>query len=82
METVGYVVLAVGLVVAFLYVSNRTWMKGNRWGTTNRPACRRCGTPKPVFPIRKPTLPEFVFGRWTCRTCGCKVDKHGQERRA
>jgi hypothetical protein len=33
MKQVGYIILAVALILAFLYVSNRTWRKRNRWIT-------------------------------------------------
>jgi hypothetical protein len=75
-----YVVLAIALVVGFLVFSNRTWTKGNPWGRTNRPVCARCGSKKPVFRFKKPTLKEYLFGRWTCPNCGAHLDKNGQER--
>lgn len=83
MPTGVYVVLAIALVVAFLYLSHRTWPKGNWWGMDfNRPICPRCGTPKPRLRIRKPTLREWILGGWTCSNCGCHADKYGRERAA
>ncbi|HZO46194.1 MAG TPA: hypothetical protein VFB68_09900 [Xanthobacteraceae bacterium] len=81
MEQVGYVILAVGLVVAFLYVSNRTWRKGNYWGMNfDRAVCSRCGTPKPMFQFRIPPFKERLLGGWTCKTCGAKLNRRGEER--
>ena len=51
---------------------------GHRAADHDLPACR---TPMPA--LRKPTsIAEGMWGGWTCPTCGCKVDKYGQERTA
>lgn len=39
--------------------------------------CPKCGAPVPVF--RLPTsLRQVLWGGWTCRRCGCEVDRKGR----
>ena len=41
--------------------------------------CPRCGARLPRF--RKPaSFHQVLWGGWTCRGCGCEVDRHRQER--
>jgi len=41
--------------------------------------CPRCAAPLPMR--RKATSSsEAVWGGWTCKKCGCKVDRYGKER--
>jgi hypothetical protein len=43
-----------------------------------RRKCPDCGTPLPKF--RAPSSgSEAVKGGWTCRQCGCKVDRKGNK---
>jgi hypothetical protein len=40
--------------------------------------CPQCNTPLPQR--RKPTSArQTLLGGWTCRNCGCEVDRHGQK---
>ena len=80
MEQIGYFILAVAVIVAFLYVSNRHWRKGNRWGSVDRAVCSRCGTPKPMLQFRVPPFKERLLGGWTCKSCGGKLNRRGEER--
>jgi hypothetical protein len=82
MDTLGYVLLAVVLVVTFVYISHRTWPKKNYFGIVPMPLCQRCGTPKPRFPFIKPTFKEYVTGGWRCRKCGAHLDKNGRPKEA
>jgi hypothetical protein len=67
--------------VALILVVVQSFTKG-KWGLgILRGPCPRCGTPLPA--IRKPTsVEETIWGGWTCKKCGCKVDKYGRERPA
>jgi hypothetical protein len=78
MDPLIYAPVAIALIVAFLYISNKTWPKNNWFGIVPMPKCQRCGTPKPRFPFIKPTLKEYVTGGWHCRKCGAHVDKNGR----
>ena len=40
--------------------------------------CPKCGTPVPV--IRTPAnLRQFLWGGWTCKSCGTEITKQGKE---
>lgn len=83
MPNIGYVLLAVAIVIAFLYVSHRTWPKKGWLGrdvNRQRAVCARGGTPQPWLRIRKPSLREWILGGWTCSNCGARLDKFGNER--
>jgi hypothetical protein len=75
-------VLGVVFAVALVLVVVQTVTKG-KWGfgMLRGGPCPRCGAPMPM--IRKPTsTEEAMWGGWTCKKCGCKVDKYGKERAA
>jgi hypothetical protein len=39
--------------------------------------CPECGKPMPAF--RKPDgIDQCLWGGWTCRNCGCRMDKWGK----
>ena len=41
--------------------------------------CPKCKEPQPK--IRKPQgMNEILWGGWTCKLCGCKMNKYGKER--
>jgi hypothetical protein len=62
MEQIGYGLLAIALVVAFLAVSHATWRRNNWWGIDpNRPVCARCGTARPIVRLRKPSFKEWCW---------------------
>lgn len=45
----------------------------------NAVKCPACGEKQPV--IRKPKgLYEILWGGYTCKNCGCKMDKFGKVR--
>jgi hypothetical protein len=40
--------------------------------------CPECGAPLPK--LRRPTnFRQFLRGGWTCRKCGCQVDRRGRK---
>jgi hypothetical protein len=53
----------------------------NRWGiNVNAVHCPRCNTLAPRGKIRIPTtLQEFMWGGWTCTSCGTRMDKWGTD---
>jgi hypothetical protein len=81
MEGLWWIIAAVVLVAGFLFIRQQT-KAGGRWGISlSRKSCPRCGTPAPL--IRKPaSKEEMLWGGWTCRNCGAKLDKYGRERDA
>jgi hypothetical protein len=69
-----FAVLAIGAVL----VIHGTLAK-NRWGINfESVACPRCGTPAPRRRVPQ-SLREELWGGWTCRNCGVRVDKWGRE---
>jgi RNase P subunit RPR2 len=43
-----------------------------------RVKCPNCNTKQPI--IRKPqTERQLLYGGWTCKKCGCEMDKYGKE---
>jgi hypothetical protein len=73
-------ILIIGFVATAVFIWRQSKTKG-RWGigAIGGKQCPRCGTRLPM--IRKPaSAEEMMWGGWTCRTCGCKVDKYGRER--
>jgi hypothetical protein len=50
----------------------------NRWGLNFKAVhCPQCETPAPGIRMPK-TLREFLWGGWTCRSCGTRIDKWGR----
>jgi ribosomal protein L37AE/L43A len=43
--------------------------------------CPRCHSQPAVIRMQR-SLREFMWGGWTCSTCGAKVDKRGRELRS
>jgi hypothetical protein len=81
MEGFALIALAIAAVVIGFFLIRQS-KKKSRWGIGSlTTTCPRCRTPMPA--LRKPTsIAEGMWGGWTCPTCGCKVDKYGQERAA
>jgi hypothetical protein len=53
---------------------------GSGWSISiGRTRCSECDTPKPVICFPK-SLHELIWRGWTCRNCGCRLDKWGQAR--
>jgi hypothetical protein len=51
----------------------------NTWGVNVKAAhCPQCNAPAPGVRIPM-SLREFLWGGWTCRSCGTRVDKWGRE---
>jgi hypothetical protein len=77
------VVLAVALIaleVCALYLVVRdTRRRSGKWGCNfRRVFCPRCHSRQPV--VRVPTSRrQFWWGGWTCKACGCEIDKWGVE---
>jgi len=63
MEQVGYFILAVALIVAFLYISNRTWRKGNYWGMNFDRGLRALRHAQADVPVPHPAVQGAVAGR-------------------
>ena len=40
--------------------------------------CPKCGTKQPVLRVPKSTR-EIFKGGWTCKQCGCEMDKFGKK---
>ena len=53
--------------------------RSGKWGINRRPViCSRCQARVPRF--RLPTSwRQAMWGGWTCRSCGCEMDKWGVE---
>lgn len=50
----------------------------NRWGINFKAGhCPHCETPALGGRMPK-TLREFLWGGWTCRSCGTRIDKWGR----
>ena len=76
LAAIALLLLAPGL---YLIVRDTARRQG-RWGiNSRRMACPRCATKAPPFRIPS-SLTELLWGGFTCRHCGCKVDKWGVER--
>ena len=51
----------------------------NKWGINSEAArCFHCNAPAPGVRMPK-NLREFLWGGWTCSSCGTHVDKWGRE---
>jgi hypothetical protein len=77
---IALVVFAVGLWAFLLYLVVRdTRRRSGKWGWNRRRVfCPRCHSRQPI--IRIPTSwRQFWWGGWTCKACGCEVDKWGVE---
>lgn len=82
------IIVLVVAVVALIAVSARglfligrdTRRNSGRWGFNLRTvACPRCHSRVPTF--RLPTsFRQAMWGGWTCKACGCEMDKWGAEK--
>ncbi|MFC1461114.1 hypothetical protein ACFLQR_01170 [Verrucomicrobiota bacterium] len=66
------VVVATVLVVAL-------WPRKGPWGINlSKVSCPKCGLRMPRW--RRPDNErQMLLGGWTCRQCGCEMDKYGTE---
>lgn len=70
------VVLCIGIVTIWSW--NRRH-RGTKWEINlQRVTCPRCQNPLPRVRIPR-TREQAKWGGWTCKKCGCEVDKHGKE---
>jgi hypothetical protein len=77
---IGFFVLVGILLVGLVLVAHGTAAK-NRWGMNLEPVhCPRCDE-RPPRGRRPHTLREMLWGGWTCRSCGCPIDKWGRQMR-
>jgi hypothetical protein len=72
-ELLGLLVLF-GVILVLYGTSVR-----NKWGVNVKAAhCIKCDASAPNVRIPK-NLREFLWGGWTCHSCGTRVDKWGSE---
>jgi hypothetical protein len=77
LTSVGILIFA-ALAVGGYLVARDTIHRRGRWGINSRPgACVKCGEPAPVVRLPK-SVREWLWGGWTCSTCGLELDKWGQ----
>lgn len=69
--------LIAGLIA--LWFITKKWPTTGKWGINlNRVSCTRCGTRQRA--VRMPTsFRQMMWGGWTCKECGCEMDKYGVE---
>jgi hypothetical protein len=69
------VFVATIVVVAVLVIA--AWPKGGKSGINlSKVFCPKCAEPMPR--IRRPKNErQRLWGGWTCRKCGCEMDKYG-----
>jgi ribosomal protein L37AE/L43A len=73
------------MVCVSIYVGTMIIISTNKregkWGIntdTDKLVCPKCG--KKALENRKPyNLQQLLWGGWTCKNCGCVVDKWGKE---
>lgn len=75
MLTVTIVLLGAGLIA----VAAGTMTK-SKWGINLKApaACPQCETPIPKGPRVPSDSHEAMWGGWTCKACGTKLDKWGR----
>jgi len=66
------------LSAAFVWGWNRKF-RGTKWAVHLKGLnCPRCGNRLPAIRIPR-TRQQRLWGGWTCKRCGCEVDKFGTE---
>jgi hypothetical protein len=78
MSVFAVIVLALAMLMATLAVG-AVWPRKGKWGINlSKVFCPKCAEPMPM--IRKPKNErQALWGGWTCRKCGCEMDKYGVE---
>jgi DNA-directed RNA polymerase subunit RPC12/RpoP len=72
-------ILAVSLAVGFALVLIDTVRRSGRFGINlDLPNCPRCGHQVRAVRIPK-SIPQFLWGGYTCTQCGTEIDKWGNE---
>jgi hypothetical protein len=71
--------VAVLVIVVVTVIVGAVWPRKGKWGINlSKVACPKCAEPMPV--VRKPkNKRQALWGGWTCRKCGCEMDKYGVE---
>jgi hypothetical protein len=67
------------IVVPLTWLLVRGTMKKGKMGVNLAPPtnCPRCQIPLPQ--VRLPTsFRQMMWGGWTCKSCGCEMDKWGR----
>jgi len=74
-------VVMIALVAGLIAVVAGTMTK-SKWGInlTSPSACPSCETPIPKGPRVPSDNHEAMWGGWTCKACGTKLDKWGRIR--
>ena len=69
--------VVVTLIAAVLVVA--MWPREGAWGINlSKTCCPRCGLRMSRW--RRPDNErQALWGGWTCRKCGCEMDKYGKE---
>lgn len=53
---------------------------GSKWGiNADTVCCPRCGASQPAARFPR-SFRQMLWGGWTCKGCGCEMDKWGRER--
>jgi predicted RNA-binding Zn-ribbon protein involved in translation (DUF1610 family) len=74
-----FILIFPGLIGLFLY--HQTKIKGRYGLGPVNVRCPTCGTPQPF--IRRPaSMRQALFGGYTCKACGCEIDKYGRAQEA
>lgn len=78
MGMLEYFLAALCISVTIVWTWNRRY-RGTKWEVKlGRMYCPRCTDPLPIMRIPR-TRQQMSWGGWTCKKCGCEVDKHGKE---
>ena len=77
------VIAAIAGSIAAFFASRaimRRWPRRGKWGiNTNPVSCPQCQTPQSRS-FRWPTSwRQAMWGGWTCKKCGCEMDKYGNK---
>jgi hypothetical protein len=81
-EVLFCVVVLVGFVALAgtgLFLIVRGTIRKDGFGiNTGRPDCPKCGEPVSLAPRVPKSLRQALWGGWTCKECGCEMDKWGR----
>jgi hypothetical protein len=69
----------VALVGAGIFLIVRGTIRKDGFGiNTGRPDCPKCGEPVSLAPRVPKSWRQALWGGWTCKECGCEMDKWGR----
>lgn len=82
-EIVGAIIILVAVAVTAFIIIGGTVSK-SRWGINFKTpdACPTCAAAIPKGPRIPVDAEEALWGGWTCKACGQKLDKWGRARAA